>query len=305
MQKTRNIGRPVGFGEKEMEGYFMISNQDAAIAIVNKLSGTQLRLWLYLMMVDSFADTTADGEKVYHEIPSPAEIALKIGANAETVEKDMRVLRKHGLYDYRVTAWGGHNHSAANARRESDRLRQQKKSHQTQPSAGGGLNNPSKRLNNPQQGLNNPSERLFNPSEGLNNPSKNLEPLPDKASSAPQTIKTYSDFIQTLSEGEREKFLNFALQKCKALPKLPELPLKWIEAHWQELYAQFKSTPEAAAAEVASTDWTQHPDWYDWLAEMREGVPRFVALGKCFNNKTRRAIADWADERGLIWGTES
>lgn len=134
---------------------------------------------------------------------------------------------------------------------------------------------------------------------------QDLEPSNSEASNTSKTIKTYTDFIQTLSEGERENFLNFALEKCKSLPKLPELPLKWIEAHWQELYAQFKSTPAAAAAFIADTDWTQHPDWNDWLAEMREGVPRFVALGTCFDRKTRRAIADWADERGLIWGTES
>jgi hypothetical protein len=86
----RNINYPVGFDGKELQGYFMIANKDAAAANLNKLTGTQLRLWLYLMMVDSFADRTSDNEKVYHTIPSPQEIATKIGANPETVEKDMR-----------------------------------------------------------------------------------------------------------------------------------------------------------------------------------------------------------------------
>lgn len=93
----RNIRRSVGFDSKEMEGYFMIAKEDAALAIVNKLTGTQLRLWLYLMMVDSFADSTTNGEKVYHSIPSPQEIAIKIGASPETVEKDIRKLKKLGL----------------------------------------------------------------------------------------------------------------------------------------------------------------------------------------------------------------
>lgn len=117
--------------------------------------------------------------------------------------------------------------------------------------------------------------------------------------------KTYSDFIKTLSESERESFLEFGNKKASQLPKPPELPLKWIEANWQELYALFLSTPYAMAASIADTDWTSHPDWEDWLAQMREGVPRFVALGTCFDNKTRRAIASWADNRGLIWGAES
>jgi DNA-binding Lrp family transcriptional regulator len=95
--KKRNIRRSVGFNEKEMEGYFMIAKKDAALTIVNKLTGSQLRLWLYLMMIDSFADSTTNGEKVYHPIPSPREIAIKIGASPETVEKDIRKLKKLGL----------------------------------------------------------------------------------------------------------------------------------------------------------------------------------------------------------------
>ena len=124
--KKRNIRRSVGFDNKEMEGYFMIANKDAALAIVSKLTGSQLRLWLYLMMIDSFADLTIDGEKVYHSIPSPQEIAIEIGASPETVEKDMRKLKKLGLYEYRITAWQGHNQSAAKAREESERLKKKK-----------------------------------------------------------------------------------------------------------------------------------------------------------------------------------
>ena len=156
-------------------------------------------------------------------------------------------------------------------------------------------------------------EKILRSQKNLRDPRKNSESPENqesesmrcKAYSASKTIKTYSDLIKTLSEGERENFLNFGLEKCRSLPELPALPMKWIKANWQELYSQFKSIPEATAALVTSTDWTQHPDWKDWLAQMREGVPRFVALGTCFDNKSRRAIADWAEERGLVWGTEA
>ena len=43
--KKRNIRRSAGFDKKEMEGYFMIANKDAALAIINKLTGSQLRLF--------------------------------------------------------------------------------------------------------------------------------------------------------------------------------------------------------------------------------------------------------------------
>ena len=150
----RTIRRSVGFDGKELEGFFMIANKDAAAVIASKLTGSQLRLWLYLMMADSFADRTTDGEKVYHTIPSPTEIALKIGASPETVEKDMRLLRKMGLYDHRITAWQGHNLAAENAHKESERLKAQKSGRKSKLCKDSAYLSPS-------DGLNNLSHRLW------------------------------------------------------------------------------------------------------------------------------------------------
>lgn len=97
MHKTRNIGRPVGFGEKEMEGYFMLSNQDVAIAIANKLTGTQLRLWFYLKIIEKSADRVTQEKPTYRLLLNSDEIAAKIGSHADTVEKDLRILKKYGL----------------------------------------------------------------------------------------------------------------------------------------------------------------------------------------------------------------
>ncbi len=258
--KKRNIRRSAGFDKKEMEGYFMIANKDAAIAIVNKLTGSQLRLWLYLMMVDSFADLTADGEKVYHSIPSLQEIAIKIGVSPETVGKDIRKLKKLGLYEYRVTTWRGHNLSAAKAKEESERLK--KKRAETKSTHGGGLNKPPERLNKhfeglnkpperlnkPFEGLNKPPERLNKPFEGLNKPPESPETLEKSSTSgSPQTLQTYSDFKQTLSESERENFLKFVEDKTKNLEK----PINDLEAwlasknaanqnRWEVYHEKFK-----------------------------------------------------------------
>ena len=223
--KKRNIRRSVGFDNKEMEGYFMIANKDAALAIVSKLTGSQLRLWLYLMMIDSFADLTIDGEKVYHSIPSPQEIAIKIGASPETVEKDMRKLKKLGLYEYRITAWQGHNQSAAKAREESERLKKKKAETKSQHSEG--LNKPPKGLNKPSEGLNKPLERLNKPPKRLNKPSQEAETTEKHSvSSSSQTLQTYTDFKQTLSESEGENFFNFVREKTKNLEK----PINDLEA---------------------------------------------------------------------------
>jgi hypothetical protein len=52
------------------------------------------------------------------------------------------------------------------------------------------------------------------------------EPIPEEKSGSPQTIKTYSDFIKTLSEGERENFLSFVKQQTKNLNQ----PINDLEA---------------------------------------------------------------------------
>ena len=44
-----------------------------------------------------------------------------------------------------------------------------------------------------------------------------LEALPDSDLRTPQTIKTYSDFIKTLSDYDRASFLNFCQEKTKSL----------------------------------------------------------------------------------------
>jgi hypothetical protein len=119
----RNHSQPEGFNEGELEGFFMIAKSDAALAITQKLTGSQLRLWVYLMMIDPFADHTSDGEPIYRKIPSPAEIAPKIGVTARTIEKDLNLLRDLELYDHKVVEWWGHNKSAKKAKEASQRLK--------------------------------------------------------------------------------------------------------------------------------------------------------------------------------------
>jgi Fe2+ or Zn2+ uptake regulation protein len=62
-----------------------------------------------------------------------------------------------------------------------------------------------------------------------------LEPPLDRSSASYKNIKT----TKTLSESERENFLEFAMNKVDNLPNRPALPRKWIEANFNELYEQF------------------------------------------------------------------
>ncbi|MFP5275409.1 MAG: hypothetical protein ACLGGO_35350, partial [Coleofasciculus sp.] len=132
---------------------------------------------------------------------------------------------------------------------------------------------------------------------------------PEPASGAGDTglrsNKTYKDFKYSLSDSEREKFLKFGLNKASQLPKPPTLAVKWIEKHYQELYNQFKRSPEGKSLTPAS-DWENHPKRDEWIAEIRIGRPRFVALGGPeVERETRRQFAKWAEENNLVWGVES
>lgn len=124
----RNIRKAEEFNEKDQKGFFMIGKKDASIAILNKLTGTQMRLWVYLMMIDTFADFTKDGEKIYKLIPSPQEIGIQLGIHHETVTKDLRKLKKLDLYDYRIVNWQGHNTTAYKASLQSSELKKKRNS---------------------------------------------------------------------------------------------------------------------------------------------------------------------------------
>jgi hypothetical protein len=174
--------------EDNRDGFFMIAVGDAALAIGKKLTGSQLRLWLYLMMIDPFSDCTASGEPIYHHIPNPAEIAIKIGVSRRTVEKDLNLLRDLGLYEYKTTEWWGHNLSAHRARESSKRLK-------AKQGKGGYLTAETANLTH--SGLNNRSgENLTG-----NAAKKNSDIYKDRVRD--QTLQT-DQTDQTFSEGERE-----------------------------------------------------------------------------------------------------
>ena len=104
------------------------------------------------------------------------------------------------------------------------------------------------------------------------------EPRSTKASDTPQTIQTYSDLKKdSLSDSERESFFEFGRKKAAQLPHPPELPDKWITAHWEELYRQFQASSAGKAAKQEAIrvqyDWINDPRFEEWLPRaFEEGV---------------------------------
>ncbi len=68
-----------------------------------------------------------------------------------------------------------------------------------------------------------------------------LEPPPDKGYKEPKNIKNIKNIkTLSLSDKEREKFLEFAMKKVDELPKRPQLPKKWIDKNHDELWAEYE-----------------------------------------------------------------
>ena len=299
--KTRTVRNPQPIEESRMQGYFMISKRDAALVITNKLTGNQCRLWIYLMLIDPFADYTTDGEIKYHDLPSIPEIAVAIGSSVEAVEKDFRKLRSLGLYEYRTVVIQGHNTTAANARAEADRLKSPSKS-KPKPSQ----DNRSAYLS-PEGANLSPEKDYLNP-EGANlSPNQELEPLPNQDSTAPQTNQTnqtYQNFLSDLSDSEREDFEKFGLDKANRLPNVPTLPQRWIEVHFEELRSQWEKS-QGKVSTAQSSKWENHPQKEEWLEKIRELGPAGFRADDIANQYVRRDFCNWADANNLIWRNET
>ncbi|MEA5574695.1 hypothetical protein [Calothrix sp. UHCC 0171] len=325
--KTRTVRRPQQIEESKMQGYFMISRRDASVAIANKLTGSQCRLWLYLMLIDPFADRTADGEIKYHDLPTIPEIAITVGSSPDTVEKDLRKLRKLGLYEYRTVSIQGYNSTAAKARVEAESLKSKpakSNSSRTEAARSTSKNTNRREVQNPthkqatsvdsdestQQQIElklsqdnesaylSPDSAYLSPDSAYLSGNREIETLPNKDFSAPSDHSYQSNLFKSLSEQEREKFLEFANKKASELPVPPTLPGKWIEAHFEELHVLWKKHQSSIeVTHCGGRDSTNVLDFDNWDAINHEGqyiTLMGIGLAKFCENKVSKAWYEWA-----------
>ncbi|AFZ27241.1 HTH domain-containing protein [Cylindrospermum stagnale PCC 7417] len=133
---------------------------------------------------------------------------------------------------------------------------------------------------------------------------KNAETFTQQASQNPKNIQTYTDYIDSLSDSDRESFLEFGNKKANQLPRVPELPLKWIESHFEELRSQWeKSRGKIPASQ--SQKWENHPLREEWLEKIRQLGPLGFRSEDMPNEKLRFEFVKWAEANNLIWGADS
>ena len=103
---------------------------------------------------------------------------------------------------------------------------------------------------------------------------QSLEPIQDKRSGSPQTIQTYSDFKDSLSDSEREKFFNFVREQIKNLPKPVNDLEAWLasksqagENRWFVYYSNFLAQ---GASQTKVT--RNYPSLHDEIEERRAKI---------------------------------
>jgi len=130
------------------------------------------------------------------------------------------------------------------------------------------------------------------------------KPLQHNDSSVPHTIQTYTDFKKTLSDGERENFLNFVREKTKDFsPQINDIE-GWLakkneaeQNRWEVYYDLFhKSQPELVQA-AQNTKWENHPLRDEWLAEIEKSGNPLIFAGR---NKEKQEFVKWANENKIF-----
>lgn len=244
-----------------------------------KLSGAEYDLWLYLWELDPFGDR-------WVEIPPPSEIAKHLNVDRRTVQRASSALQEFGLFEFEIKKWRIKNTTVSTKTNSTSGDKNVRS--RTILSTNGSKCRISDQ--NVQNGANLPN----NGSKCRDRISK---PLPVKDSSPLQTIQTYTDFIQTLSDSERESFLKVGLQKAARMPIPPELPQKWIEANFEEVAKDWAKQHKVT---FDNPRWENHPERQEWLQKIHSmGYASFIYEGDALN-KERLDFYKWAESKKLI-----
>ena len=241
----------------ETNGFYQTPNSMAIKAIRGKLTAADWALWSYLQMIDPFGDKMI-------ELPKIPEIAEAIGISSRQIKRSLSRLEELELYVWEPILVRGQNLAGKKAKELCQQKRINKSSEKNKMTD---LSDSGQSCPNDDRIVQTMTDLSKN---GQNCPNREPEPLPSNGSKSPQT---YSDFIQTLSEGERENFLEFSKKKAGSLPKPPQLTIKWIEANFEDLHCQWLDTKKQNCKyNFEAYSESQHQMWYGQLQVVVEGA---------------------------------
>ncbi|MBW4619296.1 MAG: helix-turn-helix domain-containing protein [Cyanosarcina radialis HA8281-LM2] len=198
------------------------------VELSQKLNHSELRVLYYLRTLDPF------GEK-FKEASTKA-IATSLQISQRTVQRAVLKLAELELIDLEIT-------------RFNFRVRSQHAIHQAvNTTVGNGIAVPTSALSSDVDVASATSTSLErhpcrNGDTNVAAASPKSRPKPEKLMADKsydlKTNKTYSDFLKTLSESEREKFMAFCQRKANEMPEKVVLVESWSAAHFEELLGMY------------------------------------------------------------------
>jgi len=206
--------------------FYQTPNHFAMKAIRAKLTGADWCVWSYLQMLDPYGDRMKD-------LPNLQEIAEAISLSVKQVKRSLFKLEELGLYEIELLQIRGRNLGGATVKESkakwstSDKVVQSRQSCPVET-----------KLSN--------SDKVVSPETTL---SKSLpEIVTVQAVQISHTSNTYSDLLNTLSEGMRESFEKFCLKKIQECSFKIGSRTAWLNKHGAEYLQEFKETYSYALA---------------------------------------------------------
>ncbi|MBR8832537.1 MAG: hypothetical protein DSM106950_00455 [Stigonema ocellatum SAG 48.90 = DSM 106950] len=267
------------------ESFYPLTEKTLEKLYQANLTAAEWRLWTYLAVTDPWGDC-------YKDLPNTLTVMQKAGIKKSTFYAAIAKFQEFELFDFQDKGFAFRNlQGVPKVRNVVQKSGQHSEISEKCPKP--------RKLIRKNGTLSKISEH------------KSSETLHSNNSSPPQTIKTYTDFKKTLSDGERENFLNFVREKTKDFsPQINDIE-GWLakkneaeQNRWEVYYDLFqKSQPELVQA-TQNAKWENHPQRDEWLEKIRTmGNFSFrTESGKLDND--RNEFWHWVVDNGLL-GEES
>ncbi len=201
------------------ELYVQINDTVSDQIIKHGLSKVESKLFFYFLKLDRFGDRPV---KV-----KVAEILLATGVGKSVYHSAIAKFQRMGWFGFKPSDVEISNFCTPKKKSEKSESVSEKSEYQSEKS----------------ESVSEKSEYQSEKSE-----SENLKPLPAKVFKTPQTLQTYSNLLNTLSEGQRESFEKFCLKKIQECSFKIASKDAWLNKYGVEYLEEFKETYSYALA---------------------------------------------------------
>ena len=199
--------------------YVQIRDEVAYQIIKHGLSRAESKLFFYFLLLDRFGDRPV---KV-----KVTEILLATGVGKSVYHTAIAKFQKRGWFGFTNADIEIRNFCTPKKKSEKSESQSEKSEFQSEKSE---------------------SQSEKSESQSEKSESKKLKPLPAKDSRTPQTLQTYSNLLNTLSEDQRESFKNFCLEKIQECSFKIASKDAWLNKYGAEYLEEFKETYSYALA---------------------------------------------------------